>query len=147
MKFPFPKWLPKIPIQVYYEGNDRNGEYVEALLYDGVAFYDEKTKQILDAQRRLVTLSGLLIIEGDISTKGSSWPADRVANDAAIDGETSFLGTDPATEYWELFFGSATGSSDMSGYVKVNGARKAIFNTLRPRNPDGTVFSTELMLA
>jgi|SRR5690625_2868369 len=106
MKFPFPKWLPKIPVQVYFEGTDSDGEYIEDVIYDGPAFYDEKSKQVLDAERRLVMLSGLVIIEGDISP-----------------------------------------GVPIKGYVRVNGEQKAIFNTVRPRNPDGTVFSTELMLS
>lgn len=106
MKFPFPKWLPKIPVKVYWEGTDSDGEYMEELIYDGPAFLDEKSRQVLDAERRLVMLTGLVIIEGDI------YP-----------------------------------DKPIQGYVVVNGQHKAIHSTLRPRNPDGTVYSTELMLA
>jgi len=106
MKFPFPKWLPKIPVRVYWEGTDSDGEYREELIYDGLAFLDEKSRQVLDAERRLVMLSGLVIIEGDI------YPGKPI-----------------------------------QGYVVVNGQHKAIHSTLRPRNPDGTVYSTELNLA
>lgn len=105
MKFPFPKWLPKIPVKVYYEGTDSDGEYVESTIYEGLAFYDEKSKQVLDAERRLVMLSGLVIVEGDI------YPNKLI-----------------------------------QGYVMIGNIKKAIHSTLRPRNPDGTVFSTELML-
>lgn len=106
MKFPFPKWLPKIPVKVYWEGTDSDGEYVEELIYDGMAFLDEKSRQVLDAERRLVMLTGLVIIEGDI------YPGKPI-----------------------------------QGYVKIGEVEKAIHNTLRPRNPDGTVYSTELNLA
>lgn len=106
MKFPYPKWLPKIPVKVYWEGTDSDGEYMEELIYDGPAFLDEKSRQVLDAERRLVMLTGLVIIEGDI------YP-----------------------------------DKPIQGYVVVNGQHKAIHSTLRPRNPDGTVYSTELMLA
>lgn len=106
MRFPFPKWLPKIPVKVYWEGTDSDGEYVEELIYEGLAFLDEKSRQVLDAERRLVMLTGLVIIEGDI------YPGKPI-----------------------------------QGYVVVNGQHKAIHSTLRPRNPDGTVYSTELMLA
>lgn len=106
MKFPFPKWLPKIPVKVYWEGTDSDGEHVEDLIYDGLAFLDEKSKQVLDAERRLVMLTGLVIIEGDI------YPGKPI-----------------------------------KGYVKIGEVHKAIFETIRPRNPDGTVYSTELMLA
>jgi len=106
MKFPYPKWLPKIPVKVYWEGTDSDGEYMEELIYDGPAFLDEKSRQVLDAERRLVMLTGLVIIEGDI------YP-----------------------------------DKPIQGYVVVHGQHKAIHSTLRPRNPDGTVYSTELMLA
>lgn len=106
MKFPFPKWLPKIPVKVYWEGTDSNGEYVEELIYDGPAFLDEKSRQVLDAERRLVMLSGLIIIEGDI------YPGEPI-----------------------------------QGYVMIGNVKKAIHSTLSPRNPDGTVYSTELNLS
>lgn len=106
MKFPFPHWLPKIPIKVYWEGTDSDGEYRNDLIYDGLAFLDEKSRQVLDAERRLVMLSGLIIIEGDI------YPGEPI-----------------------------------QGYVMIGNVKKAIHSTLRPRNPDGTVYSTELNLS
>lgn len=34
----------------------------------------------------------------------------------------------------------------IQGYVEVNGAKKNIYSTERPINPDGSIFSTELNL-
>lgn len=105
MKFPFPSWNQVTPIQVYQTEQGRNGE-VETLIYDKKCFYDEKSRQVLDAERRLVLLSGLIIIEGDINP-----------------------------------------GKVLEGYVVVEGVRKNIYRAKRPRNPDGSVFSTELELS
>lgn len=106
IKLPFPKWLPKIPVKVVTEGYNSDGDFVSETLYEGLAFYDEKSRQVLNAERQLVLLSGLVIIEGDIR------PGELI-----------------------------------EGHVEVNGTKKVIYNTLRPRNPDGSVFSTELNLS
>jgi|SRR5690625_1859992 len=105
MKFPFPRWNQVTPVKVYKNEIDELGEPVETVLFDGLAFYDEKQRQVLDAERRLVVLSGKVIIEGDIAPK-----------------------------------------QEISGYVKIDGIKKAIHQVIRPRNPDGSVFSTELDL-
>lgn len=105
MRFPFPKWSQVTPVQVYQTEQGRYGEE-ETLIYDGKCFYDEKSRQVLDAERRLVLLSGLIVIEGDINP-------DKV----------------------------------IEGFVMIGEDRKNIFRAKRPRNPDGTVFSTELELS
>ncbi|GIO34350.1 hypothetical protein J2TS6_54910 [Paenibacillus albilobatus] len=105
MKFPFPSWNQVTPVQVYQTEQGRYGE-VETLIYDKKCFYDEKSRQVLDAERRLVLLSGLIIIEGDINP-----------------------------------------GKVIEGYVVVEGERKNIYRAKRPRNPDGSVFSTELELS
>lgn len=107
MRFPFPRWNQVTPVQVYQTELSEDGEPVETLLYDGKCFYDEKSRQMMTAERQLVLLSGLIIIEGDIAP-------DR-----------------PSFE----------------GYVIVGGERKVIYGVQRPRNPDGTIFSTELQLS
>lgn len=105
MKFPFPKWNQVTPVKVYQTEQGRYGEE-ETLIYDGKCLYDEKSRQVLDAERRLVLLSGLIIIEGDINP-----------------------------------------GKVIEGYVVVDGERKNIYRAKRPRNPDGSVFSTELELS
>ncbi|MGG4397239.1 hypothetical protein ABEX25_23320 [Paenibacillus thiaminolyticus] len=106
MRFPFPRWNQVTPVKVYQTELSEDGEPVEELLFDGLAFYDEKSRQVLNAERQLVQLSGLIIIEGDIN------PGKLI-----------------------------------EGYVLIDGDRKVIYRTKRPRNPDGSVFSTELELS
>lgn len=65
-KFPFPHWILKTPVQVYRTVTSENGEPVETLIFDGLCSYEEKSKQKLDKERRLVTLAGKVIIQGDI---------------------------------------------------------------------------------
>jgi hypothetical protein len=107
MRFPFPRWNQVTPVQVYQTELSEDGEPIEILLYDGKCFYDEKSRQIMTAERQLVLLSGLIIIEGDIAPDHPSF----------------------------------------EGYVIVIGERKLIYGVQRPRNPDGSVFSTELQLS
>ncbi|BFH60745.1 hypothetical protein [Paenibacillus azoreducens] len=106
MRFPFPRWNQVTPVQVYQTDLSEDGEPVEDLIYDKKCFYDEKSRQVLNAERQLVQLSGLIIIEGDINP-----------------GKT------------------------IEGYVLISGERKTIYKAKRPRNPDGSVFSTELELS
>ncbi|BFH13528.1 hypothetical protein WJ0W_006209 [Paenibacillus melissococcoides] len=105
MRFPFPKWNQVTPVKVYQTELSEDGEPVEDLIFDGLCCYDEKSRQVLDAERRLVLLSGLIVIEGDIRP-----------------GKT------------------------IEGFVEIGTEQKNIFRTRRPRNPDGSVFSTELEL-
>lgn len=106
MKFPFPRWNQVTPVRVFLTEMSEDGEPVGEPIFDGRCFYDEKSRQVMDAERRLVTLSGLIIIEGDI------------APDKTIEG-----------------------------FVLIGGERKDIHRSKRPRNPDGSVFSTELELS
>lgn len=104
-KLPFPKWILVTPIKIYQTYINEDGEPVETLLYDGPCNYSEKTKQTLDAERRLISLSGKVIVKGDIN------PGKLI-----------------------------------EGYIQVGDIKKDIYRTSRPRNPDGSVFSTELDL-
>ena len=106
MKLPFPKWILVTPVKVYQTELNEDGEPVETLLYDDLCHYEEKSRQTLDAERRLVTLSGKVIVEGDINP-------DKL----------------------------------IEGYVQFGEIKRGIFRAQRPRNPDGSVFSTELDLA
>lgn len=105
IKLPFPKWLLKTPVEVYHTYMNEDGEPVEELIYKGLSIYNEKGKNTLDAERRLVTLSGTVTIEGDI------YPNKLI-----------------------------------EVYIKVGDVKKDIYKSSRPRNPDGSVFSTELEL-
>jgi len=103
---PFPRFLVRTPIQVSVDkGLGKDGEPNLEPIYDGKCIYDEKSKQVLDAERRLVQLSARAIIEGDI-----------------------FPG------------------QDIQGVALVGGVERIIFRSSRLRNPDGSVYSTELEL-
>ncbi|KJB88582.1 hypothetical protein AZ66_06425 [Paenibacillus sp. E194] len=65
-KLPFPQWILNTPIKVYRTELSDDGEAVEEIIFDGLACYDEKMRQKLDKERRLVTMSGKVIIKGDI---------------------------------------------------------------------------------
>ncbi|PWV97441.1 hypothetical protein DFQ01_12185 [Paenibacillus cellulosilyticus] len=106
MKLPFPRWILKTPVQVYQTELSEDGEPVEELIFDGLACYEDKSRQVMDAKRQLVQVSGKLIFEGDINP-------DKM----------------------------------IEGYVRIGPDRKTINRAARPRNPDGSVFSTELELS
>lgn len=106
MKLPFPKWILKTPVEVYKTDLSENGEPVEELIFDGFCSFEEKAKNTLDAERRVVTLVGKVICEGDILP-----------------------------------------NQLIEGYVNVGGVKRNIFRSFKPRNPDGSVFSTELELS
>lgn len=63
-KLPFPKWILNTPIQVLRTQTSEDGEPVEELIFSGLCSYEEKMRQKLDKERRLVTLSGKVIIQG-----------------------------------------------------------------------------------
>ncbi|MEK4449930.1 hypothetical protein [Paenibacillus sp. FSL L8-0506] len=104
-KLPFPHWILKTPVKVYLTYTSENGEPIEELIFDGLCCHEEKMKQKLDKERRLVTLSGKMIFKGDIN------PGKLI-----------------------------------EGLVRLEGSERTIFNAIRPKNPDGSVFSTELEL-
>lgn len=66
LKLPFPKWLDNTPIQVFYEGTNSDGDYEEKLIYEGKCIYTDKARQVLNAERQLILLSGKAVIEGSI---------------------------------------------------------------------------------
>lgn len=105
-KLPFPKWACVTPIKIYQTYLSEDGEPVEELVFEGLCNYSEKSRQVMDAERRLIQLNAKAIIEGDIAP-----------------------------------------GKDIEGYVLVEGIiERAIHRAARPRNPDGSVFSTELEL-
>lgn len=107
-RLPFPKWLLTVPVKVYLTELNEDGKLVPELVYEGKCSLSERGRQVLDAERRLVQLSGKVILEGDI----------------------------------------APGRDNIQGYVLLLGGdtKRQIFRFSRPRNPDGSVFSTELEL-
>lgn len=106
LKLPFPEFLANTDIEVVQTGTNTDGEYEENSIYKGKCIYLDKSKQVLNAEKQLVTISGRATIKGDINP-----------------------------------------GKVIEGYVIVNGAKKSIYNTERPLNPDGSVFSTEVILS
>lgn len=66
LKLPFPKWLANTPIEVWFEGTNSDGDYEEKIIFKGKCNYTDKAKQILNAERQLITISGKAVIEGAI---------------------------------------------------------------------------------
>lgn len=65
-KLPFPKWLANTHIKVFYEGTNTDGDYEEKIIFKGKCIYTDKARQVLNAERQLITLSGKAVIEGSI---------------------------------------------------------------------------------
>lgn len=65
LKLPFPKFLANTDIKVYSTVLGEDGEE-ESILYEGKCIYTDESKQVLNAERQLITLSGKAVIEGDI---------------------------------------------------------------------------------
>lgn len=66
LKLPFPKFLANTEIEVFYEGTNADGDYEERSIYKGKCIYTDKSRQVLNAERQLITLSGKTVIEGSI---------------------------------------------------------------------------------
>lgn len=66
LKLPFPKWLVNTPIEVWISETNTDGDYEEKKIFEGKCIYTDKTKQILNAERQLIQLSGKAVIEGSI---------------------------------------------------------------------------------
>ncbi|MGL4108320.1 hypothetical protein [Clostridium sp. LP20] len=65
-KLPFPKFLANTEIEVWFEGTNTDGDYKEEIIFKGKCIYTDKSKQVLNAERQLITLSGKAVIEGYI---------------------------------------------------------------------------------
>lgn len=66
-KFKFPKWALVTPVKVCQVVLSEDSGPIDGLLYEGLCHYTEKIEQIIDKERKLVTLSGKVIIKGDIN--------------------------------------------------------------------------------
>lgn len=66
LKLPFPKWLANTPIEVWFEGTNSDGDYEEKKIFEGKCNYTDKSRQVLNAERQLILLSGKAVIESSI---------------------------------------------------------------------------------
>lgn len=70
MKFPclVPDKVCHTSAVVYADdGLNRDGSPKRDIIFEGKCFYDEKTKQMLSADKTLITLSGAVLFNGDIA--------------------------------------------------------------------------------
>lgn len=66
LKLPFPKWLVNTPIEVWISETNTDGDYEEKKIFEGKCIYTDKSRQVLNAERQLIQLSGKVVIEGTI---------------------------------------------------------------------------------
>lgn len=69
LKLPFPDFLANTDIKVFSTELNENGGYDKTPLYDGKCIYTDKIRQVMNANRQLVTLTGKAVINGDVSIK------------------------------------------------------------------------------
>ncbi len=68
----FPKLVPDrvcvAPVTVYRtDGLDRDGSKKKTVIFEGKCFHSERSKQKLNAEKQLITLSGEVLFNGDIA--------------------------------------------------------------------------------
>lgn len=81
MKWPqlVPASVCTTPIRVVVtDGINEDGTPKQVTVYDGMCNYSEKSKNVLDAERRLITLEATALIPGDIA------PGKDISGDAVI---------------------------------------------------------------
>lgn len=64
--FPFPDIEATTYVEVYQEVDTKYEGPQETLIYDGMAVYDRKSKTIFSKDSKMITLSGKLIIKGEV---------------------------------------------------------------------------------
>lgn len=64
--FPFPDWEATTIVKLIQEVNTEDEGPQEITIYNGKAIYDEKSHVVFDSQSKQITLSGKLIIKGDV---------------------------------------------------------------------------------
>ncbi|EFE46239.1 hypothetical protein HMPREF0863_01638 [Erysipelotrichaceae bacterium 5_2_54FAA] len=75
--FPFPDHEATTNVVVYQEQDTEDQGPISTVLYDGPAIYDEKAKIVYNKDSKQISLSGMLIIHGDVQ---------------ALEGKTAFQG-------------------------------------------------------
>ena len=75
--FPFPDHEATTHVVVYQEQDTEDQGPIKTVIYDGLAIYDEKSKIVYGKDSKQISLSGMLIIHGDVQ---------------ALEGKTAFQG-------------------------------------------------------
>jgi len=78
--FPFPDWLLTTDIEIHQEVKNENGGKDKTLIFEGKCIYDESSKQVVDANRQIITLNGSIICKGDI------YPSKQIQGYVLING-------------------------------------------------------------
>ena len=77
--FPFPDHEATTHVVVYQEQDTEDQGPIKTVIYDGLAIYDEKSKIVYGKDSKQISLSGMLIIHGDVQ---------------ALEGKTAFQGAE-----------------------------------------------------
>ncbi len=88
--FPFPDIEATTTVEIYQEIDTEDQGPQETLIYAGKAIHDEKAKMTYGKDSKLIALSGLLIIKGDVQTVNSTTAFQGYAK---IDDETKHIYT------------------------------------------------------
>ena len=64
--FPFPDHEATTHIVVYQEQDTEDQGPIRTVIYDGLAIYDEKSKIVYGKDSKQISLSGMLIVHGDV---------------------------------------------------------------------------------
>lgn len=70
--FPFPDIEATTHIEVFQEIDTKYEGPQETLIYDGMAVFDQSAKTIMGTDNKLITLSGTIIIKGEVQTMPSA---------------------------------------------------------------------------
>lgn len=68
---PFPDWELVDYVEIYQTVDTEDQGPQETLIYDGNCKYDETQKQVFNADSKLVSLSGNIIIKGEVNVRGN----------------------------------------------------------------------------
>lgn len=68
MKLPFPDFLLNTPVEVWATKLGEDGPEEEKI-FEGKCIYTDKTKQVMTAEKQLITLTGKVVIKGALDIK------------------------------------------------------------------------------
>lgn len=68
MKLPFPDFLLNTPVEVWSTKLGEDGPEEEKI-FEGKSIYTDKTKQVMTAEKQLITLTGKVVIKGVLDIK------------------------------------------------------------------------------
>lgn len=68
MKLPFPDFLLNTPVRIYKTELGEDGTE-EKKIFEGKCIYTDKTKQVMTAEKQLITLTGKVTIKGTLDIK------------------------------------------------------------------------------